>query len=146
MSTFALQASHLTDDAGDAGEGSDREFLTARAALYAEKAELAANSGLALVRDAQGSFANLDDVDADFDQLLRAYADRAGNAAEQHVEVVRAITGSSFADFAVYPELLAEQRASVQFLSAEAAQFRAMADDDLDPDSGEEEIDEGIVS
>lgn len=147
MSMFALQACQLADadEDEDQDEESDNEFLKDRAALYAEKAELAANSGLALIRDAQRSFADLEQVDADYDDLLRAYADRASNAADQHVEVVRAIAGSSFADFSGYPELLAEQRGSVQFLSAESALFRAIADDDLDPEPEAEEGDEPTV-
>src|SRR4051812_36457646 len=104
MSLLALQAYHLAedDDSADAGDESDREFLADRAALYAEKAELAANSGLALLRDAQRSFAHVEGVEAEFDNLLRAYAARANSAADQHVEVVRALAGASFAHLADY--------------------------------------------
>lgn len=143
MSLLALHAARLADgdDFADDGEESDREFLADRAGLYAEKAELAAESGLALLRDAQRSFADLEEVEADFDDLLRAYADQASQAADQHVEVVRALGGASFADLADYPDLLTQQRGSVQFLSAEAALFRAIADDDLDPAPDEDDED-----
>lgn len=146
LSVLAVHASLLSADDGNEDESDpedvpDHELFAERAKMYADKSGLAARSGAALLAHSMSWFEDLDDADADIGDVLRHYAERAAGAADRHLDVAAALEGASFSKLSLYPEMLAQQRASAQFLSAEAALFRAIADDDLDDDELDEEPD-----
>jgi len=95
----------------------------------------------ALLSHSERWFADLEESYSDVDELLAGFALEIETAADAYVEVIEAIEGASFAGLDGYPELLEELRASVQFLSTEAAVFAALVAGELD-DEPEELIEE----
>ena len=113
-------------------EEPDDEFFLDRAQMYRDKALLMSESAVALLRHCDQWFADLEEVEADPDAVLEVFACEIQRAADATVEVASALEGTSFSSLDRYPELLDELRCSVQFLSAEAAVFAAVAAGELD--------------
>lgn len=112
----------------------DEEFLLDRAATYRDKALLMSDSAAALMAHADRWFDDLDFAEESLDRLIAEVAVEIEAAGDAYSEVVEAIGSASFAELDTYPELLKELRISSQFLNAEAATYRALADGELEDD------------
>jgi hypothetical protein len=123
----------------DRDEEPDDEFLLDRAQTYQDKALLMSESAVALLRHSTQGFARIEEVEGDPDKFLDAFASEIQRAADATADVGSALEAASFSSFDDYPKLLDELRQSVQFLSAEAAVFAAVAAGELDePDPADE--------
>ncbi len=121
------------DDLGEDDEP-DEDFLLDRAATYRDKALLMSDSAAALLSHAERWFKDLDDAEKDVDLAIADVALEIEAAGDAYSEVVDAMGRASFAAQGTYPQLLEELRSSTQFLKAEAATYRALADGELEDD------------
>ncbi len=122
------------DEDLSADDEPDEEFLLDRAATYRDKALLMSDSAAALLSHAERWFEDLDDAEENLDRAIAEVAVEIEAAGDAYSEVVEAIGGASFAELDSYPQLLKELRGSAQFLNAEAATYRALADGELEDD------------
>ena len=120
--------------APSADDEPDEEFLLDQAATYRDKALLMRDSAAALLSYSERWFDDLDDVGKDLDRAIAEVAVEIEAAGDAYSEVVEAIGSASFAELDTYPQLLKELRGSAQFLNAEAATYRALAEGELEDD------------